>query len=101
MQVPQESLHQEVGCCAGETSQALSGWSQLHVAGGTHDCGVLEGSCQDAIAARVHLLVQVGDLGHVPGVLEQDDVIGIEADGPVAGVLVRDVLSQMNDGDVI
>ena len=43
----------------------------------------------------------MGDLGHVPGVLEQDDVIGIEADGPVAGVLVRDALSQINDGDVM
>ena len=86
---------------AQDISKALPGWSQLHVAGGTRDCGVLEGSCQGAIAAKVHLLVLVGDLGHVPGVLEQDDIIGIEADGPVAGVLVRDVLSQINDGDVI
>ena len=47
------------------------------------------------------MLVQVGDLGHVPGVLEQDDVSGIQADGPVAGVFVKDVLDQIDDGRVI
>ena len=59
------------------------------------------GGCQQAITARVYLLVQVGDLGHVPGVLEQDDVSSIHADGPVAGVFVKDIVDQMNDGRVI
>ena len=49
-------------------------------------CGIAIGGCQQAITTRVYLLVHVGDLGHVPGVLEQDDVSGIQADGPVAGV---------------
>ena len=43
----------------------------------------------------------MGDLGHVPGVLEQDDVSSIHADGPVAGVFVKNILDQMNDGRVI
>ena len=43
----------------------------------------------------------MGDLGHVAGVLEQDDVSSIQADGPVAGVFVKDILDQMNDGRVI
>ena len=43
----------------------------------------------------------MGDLGHVPGVLEQDDVSSIQADGPVAGVFVKNILDQMNDGRVI
>ena len=34
----------------------------------------------------------MGDLGHMAGVLEQDDESGIQADGPVAGVFVSDVL---------
>ena len=63
--------------------------------------GVAIGSCQQAITARVYLLVQVGDLGHIPGVLEQDDVSSIQADGPVAGVFVKSILDQMNDGRVI
>ena len=40
------------------------------------------------------MLAQVGGLRHVPGVVEQDNVSGVEADGPVAGVLVEDVLDQ-------
>ena len=63
--------------------------------------GVAIGGCQQAITARVYLLVQVGDLGHVPGVLEQDDVSSIQADGLVAGVFVKNILDQMNDGRVI
>ena len=59
------------------------------------------GGCQQAIATRVYLLVQVGDLGYVPGVLEQDDVSSIQADGLVAGVFVKNILDQMNDGWVI
>ena len=60
------------------------------------------GGCQQAITARVYLfVVQVGDLGHVPRVLEQDNVSSIQADGPVAGVFVEDILDQMNDGRVI
>ena len=31
-------------------------------------------------------------------VLEQDHVSGSQADGPVAGVFVKDVLDQMDDG---
>ena len=54
---------------------------------------------QDAYGIR--LLVQVEDLGHVPGVLEQDDVSSIQADGQVAGVFVKNILDQMNDGRVI
>ena len=39
-----------------------------------------------------------GTLGFVSGVLEKDDVGGIETDGPVTGVLVEDILDQVNDG---
>ena len=63
--------------------------------------GVAIGGCQQAITARVYLLVQVGDLGHVPGDLEEDDVSSIQADGPVAGVFVKNILDQMNDRRVI
>ena len=63
--------------------------------------GVAIGGCQQAITARVYLLVQVGDLGYVPGVREQDDVSSIKADGLVAGVFVKNILDQMNDGRVI
>ena len=59
------------------------------VAVGPGGCGVMIGGCQQDITVRVYLLVQVGDLGHVPGVLEQDDVSSIQADGPVAGVFVK------------
>ena len=37
------------------------------------------------VAAGADLFVQVGHLRHVHAVLEQDDVSGVEADGPVAG----------------
>ena len=43
----------------------------------------------------------MGDLGHVPGVLEQDDVSSIQAEGPVAGVFVKNIQDQMNDERVI
>ena len=72
-----------------------------HIAVGPGGRGVATGGCQQAITAGVYLLVQVGDLGHVPGVLEQDDVSSIQADGPVAGVFVKNILDQMNDGRVI
>ena len=36
--------------------------------------------------------------GFVSGVLEKDDVGVIETDGPVTGVLVEDILDQVNDG---
>ena len=62
---------------------------------------VMIGGCQQAITAKVYSLVQVGDLGHVPGVLEQDDVSSIQADGPEAGVFVKEILDQINDGRVI
>ena len=39
-----------------------------------------------------------GTLGFVSGVLEKDDVGVIETDGPVTGVLVEDILDQVNDG---
>ena len=71
------------------------------VAVGPRRRGITIGACQQAITARVYLLVQVGDLGHVPGVLEQDNVSSIQADGPVAGVFVKNILDQMNDGRVI
>ena len=63
--------------------------------------GVAIGGCQQAITSRVYLLVQVGDLGHVPGVLEQGDKSSIQADGPVAGVYVNIILDQMNNGRII
>ena len=63
--------------------------------------GVAIGGCQQAITAQVYLLVQVGDLGHVPGIHEQDNVSSIQADGPLAGVFVKNILDQMNDGRVI
>ena len=88
--MPPESPHQETGCCTIEISRVLTGWR-----------GIAIGNCQQAITARVYLLVQVGDLGHVPGVLEQDDVSSIQADGPVAGVFVKNILDQMNDRWVI
>ena len=59
------------------------------------------GGCQQAITTRVYLLVQVGDLGHVPGVFEQGDVSSIQADRPVARVFVKNILDQMNDGRVV
>ena len=43
----------------------------------------------------------MGDLGHVPGVLEQDGVGGDEADSPVGGALDDDVLDLVNNGLVI
>ena len=46
------------------------------------------------------MFAQVGDLGPAPRVLQWDDV-GVEADGPVAGVFSRDILDQVNDGCVI
>ena len=67
-----------------------------HVAVGPGGHGLAIGGCQQAINARVYLLVQVGDLGHVPGVLEQDDV-----SSTVAWVFVKNFLDQMNDGRVI
>ena len=39
-----------------------------------------------------------GTLEFVSGVLEKDDVGGIENDGPVTGVLVEDILDQVNEG---
>ena len=30
--------------------------------------------------------------------IEQDDISGFEADGPVAGVFVEDILDQLHDG---
>ena len=66
-----------------------------------HGRGVPVSGYQDPIATRAHLLVKVGGLWHVPGVLEQDDVSGVEADGPVAGVLVENVVDQVNDGCII
>ena len=61
--------------------------------------GILVGGCQVATGVHMHALVQ--DLGIVPGFLEQDGVGGVEADGPVAGVFVKDILDQVNDGRVI
>ena len=72
-----------------------------HVAVGPGGRGLMIGGCQQAITARVYLLVQLGDLGHVPGVLEQDDVSSIQADCPVAGVFVKNILDQINDWHVI
>ena len=63
-----------------------------HVAVGPGGCGVMIGGCEQAITTWVYLLAQVGDLGHVPGVLEQDDVSSIQADGQVAGVFVKNIL---------
>ena len=68
-----------------------------HVAVGLCDHTVKVGGCQEAIATWV----QVGDLGHVPGVIEQDYVSGSQADRPVAGVFVKEVLDQMDYGRVI
>ena len=50
-----------------------------HVAVGARGHGVSMGSCQDLIADVVHFLVQVGDMGHFHGVLDQDDVGHLEA----------------------
>ena len=99
--MPPESPHRETGCYPSEISWVLTGWSQS-----PHSCGPWRTwRCNRRLAAGhtawVYLLVQVGDLGHVPGVLEQDDVSSIQADGPVAGVFVKNILDQMNDGCVI
>ena len=68
-----------------------------HIAESTHDCGIQIGGRQDAIAAERDLLVWVGDPGHIPVVLEQHNVGGIEADGSVTGVLIKDVLDKVSD----
>ena len=67
-----------------------------HVTVGPCDHTVKVGGCQEAIATWV----QVGDLGHVPEVIEQDYVSGSQADRPVAGVFVKEVLDQMDYGRV-
>ena len=96
-----ESPRRGTGCCAGEISWPLPGWSQSPCSCGSSGSWHRGRKFQETIATWLRLLIQVGDLGHVPGVLEQDDVNGIQADGPVAGVFVKDVLDQMDDGRVI
>ncbi len=48
----------------------------------------------------IHLLGQMSDLGSIPGVLEQDHVLGVQADGSVLLVFVEQVLNNVDHADV-